>query len=290
MATSASIWSPYGVVPDASGNLFIADTYINRVRKVDTNGIITTVVGTGTRGFSGDGGAATNATLYDPYGVAFDASGNMYVADQNSNRIRKVNSAGIISTVAGNGVAFFSGDGGTATNASLDEPMAVAQDGSGNLFVADALNYRIRKVCGYACYPTFTLTNLGPVNAGTYTVVISSPYGSVTSAVATLTVTIPSTPSQILTTDGSFGFQTNQFGFNVSGAFGQTLVVDGSTNLLDCPFHLHPRQRSVLLRRPRRLQLPMAFLPRPSTLSLASQQPQRGELAIAQGKAKRRPG
>jgi len=229
LATCASLRYPAGVALDAAGNLYIADTYNCRVRKVDSNGIITTVAG-GTYGYSGDGGAATNAGLY-PYGVAFDAAGNLYISDNYNFRIRKVDTNGIITTVAGNGTYGYSGDGGAATNAGLC-PYGVALDAVGNLYIADSANQRIREVY-LAGYPTLSLINVGASSVGNYTAVVTSPYGSVTSAVAALTVTIPNTPPQIVAADACFGFGTNQFGFNLSGAFGQTIVVDGSTNLVD---------------------------------------------------------
>ncbi|HXN22335.1 MAG TPA: hypothetical protein VOA41_06285 [Candidatus Dormibacteraeota bacterium] len=147
-ATGAGLAGPSGVSVDASGNLFIADSFDHRIRRVDAaTGVITTVAGNGTPGFSGDGGAATAASFYEPSGVAVDASGNLYIADIYNSRIRRVDAAtGIITTVAGNGFFFFSGDGGPATSASLDRPRGVAVDGSGNLYIADTNNYRIRRV------------------------------------------------------------------------------------------------------------------------------------------------
>jgi sugar lactone lactonase YvrE len=129
---------------DASGNLFIADEGNQRIRKVGTNGIITTVAGNGTRGYSGDGGAATSAEFDFPCGVALDASGNLFIADFYNNVIREVGTNGIITTVAGNGPQGYSGDGGPATNAELNNPAGVALDASGNLFVADFGNGVIR--------------------------------------------------------------------------------------------------------------------------------------------------
>jgi sugar lactone lactonase YvrE len=146
VATSASLNNPIGIAVDASGNIYIVDNGNYRIRKVSTSGIISTVAGTGSGGFSGDGGPATAATLYNPYGVAVDGSGNLYIADYQNQRIRKVNTSGIISTVAGNGSFGFSGDGGAATAASLNAPYGVAVDASGNLYIADYGNHRIRKV------------------------------------------------------------------------------------------------------------------------------------------------
>ena len=145
-ATAARLNHPRGVALDGSGNLYIADSSNHRIRKVDTAGNITTVAGTGTSGSSGDGGAATAAQLSSPQGVALDGSGNLYIADRSNHRIRKVNSSGIITTVAGTGTAGFSGDGAAATAAQLSSPSGVALDGSGNLYIADHLNGRIRKV------------------------------------------------------------------------------------------------------------------------------------------------
>ena len=119
-ATSASLFSPTGVAVDSAGNLYIADTGNSRIRKV-SNGVITTVAGNGTHGFSGDNGPATSAQLYNPDGVAVDPAGNLYIADTLDNRIRKV-SNGVITTVAGNGTYGFSGDNGPATSAQLSRP------------------------------------------------------------------------------------------------------------------------------------------------------------------------
>ena len=145
-ATAAEIDSPWGVVVDGAGNLYFADSDNHRIRKVDTAGTISTIAGTGTEGFSGDGGAATAAQLSAPRGVALDGAGNLYIADTDNHRIRKVDTAGTISTIAGTGTEGFSGDGGAATAAQLNSPSGVALDGAGNLYIADAHNHRIRKV------------------------------------------------------------------------------------------------------------------------------------------------
>ena len=145
-ATAAQLNSPAGVAPDGLGSLYIADTSNHRIRKVDAAGVITTVVGDGTQGYGGDGGAAVAAQLSSPYGVAPDGAGNLYIADRNNNRIRKVDAAGVITTVAGDGRRGYGGDGGAAVAAQLNFPTGVAPDGAGNLYIADRNNNRIRKV------------------------------------------------------------------------------------------------------------------------------------------------
>ncbi len=145
-AVAAQLRDPSDVALDGAGNLYIADSYNHRIRKVDAAGVITTVAGDGTRGYGGDGGPAVAAQLYFPYGVAPDGMGNLYIADRDNNRIRKVDAAGVISTVAGNGTRGYSGDGGPAVGAQLNNPYGVALDGAGNLYIADLFNNRIRKV------------------------------------------------------------------------------------------------------------------------------------------------
>jgi trimeric autotransporter adhesin len=148
LAKSAELHNPAGVTVDASGNFYIADESNHRIRLVTkSTGVITTVAGNGTRGYSGDGIQATSASLYDPSGVALDASGNIYIADSYNNRIRLVTkSTGLISTVAGTGGGSYSGDLGPATSANIYTPVAVALDASGNIYMADCYNSRIRMV------------------------------------------------------------------------------------------------------------------------------------------------
>jgi trimeric autotransporter adhesin len=148
-ATGAELSRPYGVAVDASGNLFVADFTNEVIREVAaSSGLITTVAGSGTRGFGGDGGAATAALLNSPVTVAVDANDNLFIADTGNFRIREVVAAsGLIFTVAGNGSAGFSGDGGPATAAQLsDDAAGVALDASDDLYVADEGNYRVRLV------------------------------------------------------------------------------------------------------------------------------------------------
>jgi uncharacterized protein (TIGR03437 family) len=142
-ATSALLYGPVDAVPDVAGNLFIVDQGNNVVRKIDTSGIITTVAGNGTPGYSGDGHAATAASLNGPTGVAVDASGDLFISDRGNNRIRKV-SNGIITTVAGNGIAGYTGDSGISTSAELNAPVGISLDAAGNLYIAEVLNNRIR--------------------------------------------------------------------------------------------------------------------------------------------------
>ena len=146
-ATSANLFSPQGVFVDNAGNVYISDSGNNVIRKVTfSTGIITTIAGNGTAGYSGDGGPASSSSLSSPHGLAADAAGNLYIADAVNNVIRKVEATtSTMSTVAGNGVQGYSGDGGLATSANLFAPAGVALDGSGNLFIADG-NSVIRKV------------------------------------------------------------------------------------------------------------------------------------------------
>jgi sugar lactone lactonase YvrE len=146
-AADAGLSAPFGLVLDSQGDLYVADSGNNRVRKVAPDGSISTVAGNGTAGFSGDGGPATAAQLAVPSGLALDANGNLYIADRLNNRIRKVSRDGTISTVAGRGDFYPPlGDGGPATSAALAAPLAVAVDAKGNLYIADTSFFLIRKV------------------------------------------------------------------------------------------------------------------------------------------------
>jgi len=232
-ATNAYLDNPVGVAVDSAGDLYIADQGNNRVRKVDTNGIITTVAGNGGFSYSGDGGAATSASLSSPAGVALDSLGNLYVADAGNNRIRKIDLDGFIVTLAGKSSAGFSGDFGAPTNAALHFPEGLCFDPTGNLYIADASNRRVRKVALAGGSATFTLNQSSINNAGNYTVTLSNPYGSITSSVATLTIISPPViteqpANQVVGVGGSPSFSVTVAG---SGPFGYDWYY-GDTNLM----------------------------------------------------------
>jgi sugar lactone lactonase YvrE len=170
-ATLSSLDRPQAVAVNAAGDVFVADAYNNRVVEVTPAGRVTAVAGDGRAGYSGDGRPATFAELNQPNGVAVDAQGNLYIADSANNVIRRVDArTGIITTVAGDfaadqasdGLGGFSGDGGPATSARLNDPQGIAVDGAGDLFIADTFNNAIREVT-----PDGTITTV--VNAATAT-------------------------------------------------------------------------------------------------------------------------
>ena len=142
----------------SNGDIYIARREHNVISRIDSRGKLTNVVGSGASGFSGDGGPATQAQLQLPSGLTFDSQGNLYIADRANHRVRKVNKKGIITTVAGNGTSGFSGDGGPATQASLNLPSGLVVDKQGNLYISDRSNNRIRVVNTKGIIKTFAGT------------------------------------------------------------------------------------------------------------------------------------
>jgi trimeric autotransporter adhesin len=142
-AIAQAIGIPSAVAADVAGGFYFCSETLHRIYRVASDGSIGLIAGAGSGGFSGDGSSATAAQLNEPRGMAIDSAGNLSIADYGNNRIRKVTSAGIITTVAGNGTQGYSGDGGLATEAQLNHPWKVAVDSAGNLFIADTENLQI---------------------------------------------------------------------------------------------------------------------------------------------------
>jgi len=163
-ATNAQLYKASGLAVDASNNVYIADYANNVIRKVNTAGIISTVAGTGAGGSTGDGGPATDATLFQAWGVCLDAAGNLYIAVASNHNIRKVNTSGIISTIAGTGTPGFSGDGSPATAAEFNNPPGVAVDATGNVYIADQFNNRVRKINSAGIVSTIAGTGVAGYN------------------------------------------------------------------------------------------------------------------------------
>ncbi|MGH9022667.1 MAG: hypothetical protein ACRDV9_06155, partial [Acidimicrobiia bacterium] len=173
LATTARLSAPRTMDSDAAGNIYVADTENHKIRKIAASGVITTLAGTGTAGFSGDGGPAISARLNNPHGVAVDGAGNVYVADAPNHRIRRIDTAGLITTIAGTGTAGYSGDNRPATSARLAYPKGVEVAPDGSLYIGDANNHRIRRIG-----PTGNITTV----AGTGTSGFSGDGGQATSA------------------------------------------------------------------------------------------------------------
>ena len=167
-AVQAQLAYPTGVAVDRVGNVYIADSFNHRIRRVDASGTVSTFAGTGERGYSGDGGPAVQAQLAYPSGVAVDGAGNLYIADTSNNRIRRVDARGIITTAAGTGMSGYSGDGGTAVQAQLSRPGGVAVGSAGNLYIADTSNNRIRRVDTTGTIVTFAGTGATGYAEGGY--------------------------------------------------------------------------------------------------------------------------
>ena len=145
--TPVGSYVPYGVAVDSYGNIYFSNNTINCIYKKDsTSGQFSLIAGTGDQAFGGDDGPAKEAKLDNPYDVAVDSDGNLYIADTNNHRIRKVDSNGIITTIAGTGENGYAGDGGPAASAKINEPWGIAVDSLGNIYIADTKNHCIRKI------------------------------------------------------------------------------------------------------------------------------------------------
>ena len=146
LAREAGAGEPYGLTIGPDGALYFCDIAFHVIRKIDNEDRISTVAGSGKKGYAGDGGAATQALLAEPYEIKFDADGSMYFVEMMNNLVRKVDKAGTISTVAGTGKPGFSGDAGPAREATFNKPHSIALDGHGSLFICDIGNHRVRRV------------------------------------------------------------------------------------------------------------------------------------------------
>jgi RHS repeat-associated protein len=214
-AVDAQLNHPTGLAVDAGGSFFIADTSNNRIRKVDTTGIITTVAGNGSSGYSGDLGPAVDAQLNHPTGLAVDAGGNLYFADTENNVIRKVDIDGIICTVAGIGDRGYNGDGISATAAQLASPHGIAIDGEGDLFIGDTKNNRIRKVSSSPALDA--LKNIG----GIIFVEDGLVYGLTTSGLHKNTVDLDSGVTLY-----GFGYNENKSLISITDRFGNEATIE----------------------------------------------------------------
>ena len=160
-ATNASLIGPFDVALDGKGNYYITDGYHDRIRKVDSAGTITTVAGSGMTGYNGDNIPATTAMLDKPIGILVDHQGNIYFSDAFNHRVRKVDTAGTITTIAGNGNTVYNGDNIAAVSAAINDPHFLALDDSGNLFIAEYDGHRIRKVNASGIISTIAGTGIG---------------------------------------------------------------------------------------------------------------------------------
>jgi trimeric autotransporter adhesin len=162
LATKASLRFPEGVAVGTDGVIYLADVINNRIRKVDANGIISTVCGSDVMGFNGDGGLAIDAEIRWPKGLTLDQDGNLYFSDSQNNRVRRIDkTTGIINTIAGNGQPTSSGDGQQATNASLINPLGLTFDGNGNLYIVEHNDHKVRKVAANGIITTVAGTGIG---------------------------------------------------------------------------------------------------------------------------------
>ena len=214
-ATAAQIGNAFGVALDAAGNQYIADTSNNRVRRIDAlTGVITTVAGTGAAGYSGDGGPALSATLDGPVGVVVDALGRVDVSERGNHVIRRIDAAGVITTLAGTGLPGCAGDGAAATSAELHSPNGIAVDRDGNLFIADSLNHAVRRVSAAGVITTI----VGSMNPGSAPCPVSlqTPRVDTPEALAVDSAGTIYVADAVTGTVGAFSTGTSTFNFTVA--------------------------------------------------------------------------
>jgi sugar lactone lactonase YvrE len=252
LAVAAGLNLPTAIALDAAGNLLIADSGNHRVRRVTPGGVISTIAGTGVAGSLGDGGPAASAQLNDPEGLALDAAGNVYVAEHTGNRVRKFAVGGSIQTIAGTGVASFSGDGGVGTAATLNRPSSLVVSASGDVFIADVNNHRVRKLTAggtistYAGNGTTTCSTGGVATSAS----ITAPSGLALDAAGQLYVSGPCDMVLVVSPGNTLAVVagTTETGFNGDGdtaghwiygpagmdldAFGGLVFADAGNNLV----------------------------------------------------------
>ncbi len=189
LATAARLTAPYGLVVDSSGNIFFSDHQNSRIRKINTSGIISTIAGDGSWSYSGDGGPATAAKIYEPWGITIGRHGHIFFADWGNQRIRQIAPDGTISSLVGDGTMGFAGDGGLSTGAKLHRPYALCVNRKGHLYIADNSNLRVRKV-----YPATPAAISGTTNVcvGATTIFADATSGGVWSSVTPLIATVGS--------------------------------------------------------------------------------------------------
>ncbi|MFY8033105.1 MAG: hypothetical protein ACOVMN_01215, partial [Flexibacteraceae bacterium] len=243
--TSAAFNQPIGMAVDASGNVYVADYSNNRIRKITSAGVVTTLAGSGTTGYAD--GTGTAAAISGPHGVCVDASGNVYVACYNDHRIRKITAAGVVTTIAGSGIAGFAN--GTGTAATFNNPTSIAVDGLGNLYVADPNNNRIRKITPTGVVTTFAGSGTAGSANGTGTAAtFNSPYFVVADGAGNVVVSEIGnikirqiTPAGVVTTiagTGTRGF-TNGLGTVATFYDPSGVAVDPSGNIYVADYNNH---------------------------------------------------
>jgi uncharacterized protein (TIGR03437 family) len=243
-ATSALLAFPLGMATDSVGNLYFADGDNNRVRRISPGGVITTVAGNGAGRFAGDAGPATSASLNIPEDVAIDGAGNLLIADSGNNRVRKVDSAGLISTLAGTAGNGFSGDGGLATQAMLDFPWAVATGATGNVYIADRVNNRVRMISGSVTASPPTLAADGAVvNGASFAKIAIAPGAIITifgTGLAGSTLSSSGAPLPTVLADTSVTF---------NGIAAPLFFVSSSQINAQAPFDLQAGSASIQVKR-----------------------------------------